>query len=344
MCRMLRILATPRFQDSNPYCELLYDEMERQGSAVHEYRVGRLLSGSYDIWHLHWPEGFFQGGSTAQAGGRVVVFFVLLLWARVSGTQVVWTMHNLEAHENKHPVVEDLFWQVFPALVHATISLSEQATRLAFEKMSPLRRKPSAIIPHGHYRPVYPRTMTPAEVREELGLAPSHHVGLYFGVIREYKEVPSLLRSFRDVPGEARRLLVVGNPRTSELRDQVQEAVAQDPRATAVLEFVPNEAVQRYFLAADLVVVPQREFLNSGSALLGLSFSRPVLAARQGSMIDVQEHVGTEWVRLFDGEVTAQELDEALEWADRPRPEKAPLDDLSWTNIARRTRRFFQRL
>lgn len=341
---MLRILATPRSQDSNPYCDLLYSEMERQGSVVDGYRVSRLLSGTYDVWHLHWPEGFFQEGSTAKAAVRIVAFVVLLLWARLNGTRVVWTMHNLEAHENRHPALEGLFWRVFPSLVHATISLSEQATHLAFEKMPSLRRKPSVVIPHGHYRPVYPRTMTPVEAREELGLAPDHHVGLYFGAIRKYKEVPSLLQSFRDLPGETRQLLVVGNPRTSELRDQVQEAVTQDPRATDILEFVPDEAVQRYFLAADLAVVPQREFLNSGSALLALSFDRPVLAARQGSMIDVQEHVGTEWVRLFDGDLTAQDLDEALDWADRPRPKEAPLDDLSWTNIARRTRRFFRQL
>ena len=102
--------------------------------------------------------------------------------------------------------------------------------------------------------------------------------------------------------------------------------------------------MQQYFLAADLAVVPQREFLNSGSALLALSFDRPVLAARQGSMIDVQEHVGTEWVRLFENKLTAHTLGKALKWADQPRPNEAPLDDLSWVHLARRTRRFFQRL
>mgnify|MGYP002760229124 FL=1 len=341
---MVRILATPRSQHGNPYCRLLYDEMERQGCVVDEYRVERLLAGDYDIWHLHWPEGFFQDYAAAQAAGRIVTFVVLLVWAWCSGTRVVWTLHNLEAHENRHPVLEDVFWRVFPRLVHATISLSEQATCLAVEKMPALRQKPSVVIPHGHYRPVYPRTMTPTEARERLGFEPHHRVGLYFGSIREYKNVPALLRSFRSVRGPDRRLLVVGNPHTNNLRDRVQEEADQDPRATAVLRFVPEEAVQQYFLAADLAVVPQREFLNSGSALLALSFDRPVLAARQGSMIDVQEHVGTECVRLFENKLTAHTLGKALKWADQPRPNEAPLDDLSWVHLARRTRRFFQRL
>ena len=42
--------------------------------------------------------------------------------------------------------------------------------------------------------------------------------------------------------------------------------------------FVPDGEVQHYLLAADAVVLPFKEILTSGSAMLALSFGRPVVA------------------------------------------------------------------
>ena len=103
------------------------------------------------------------------------------------------------------------------------------------------------------------------------------------------------------------------------------------------LEHVPDVDVQRYLRAADLVVLPFRDITNSASALLALSFDRPVLVPALGAMGELQAIVGTEWVRTYEGELTAEVLAEALEWAAHRSDGSAPLDALGWAEIARRT-------
>src|SRR3546814_10110494 len=57
---------------------------------------------------------------------------------------------------------------------------------------------------------------------------------------------------------------------------------------------------------ADAVVLPYRDIVNSGSALLALSRFRPVIAPRLGSLIELQGQVGEDWLWLYDGPLTGR--------------------------------------
>jgi hypothetical protein len=96
--------------------------------------------------------------------------------------------------------------------------------------------------------------------------------------------------------------------------------------------------VQCYLRAADLVVVPFTELTNSGSALLALSFDRPILVPARGAMAEVQALVGGDWVYTYEEELTPDLLAAALDWAvKRPKDAVPRLDALEWPEIARRT-------
>jgi hypothetical protein len=78
--------------------------------------------------------------------------------------------------------------------------------------------------------------------------------------------------------------------------------------------------------------------LNSGSAMLALSFDRPVLVPRQGALEELRQQVGSDWVRTYTGELAAPALEEAVEWATRlPAGAVAPLERFSWDRIATAT-------
>lgn len=345
---MLRVFATPR-SAGNPYCDLLYDAMEQEWVngeqfEVSEYRSKKLIADDCDVWHIHWPEIFYQNLGTATAAANILRMLALLLWARMRGTRIVWTIHNLDGHESSHPIIEFIFLRAFVVLVHGTISMSEWVQRRAFQTYPVLSEKPAAVIPHGHYRAAYPREMGRERARSELELSSEEQVGLYFGNIRRYKKVPSLIRTFRQLDRTDARLLVAGNPHTEKLEREVRQEAAQDSRVTTALDFIPKDRVQVYFRAADFAVLPQEEFLNSGSALLSLSFDTPVIAAKNGSMIDLQKRIGANWVRLFRETLTSNDLEETIEWAHDARSRQAPLGGLDWPSIARRTCVFYQRL
>ena len=78
--------------------------------------------------------------------------------------------------------------------------------------------------------------------------------------------------------------------------------------------------------------------------MLALSFDRPILVPALGALAELRDVVGTDWVRLYEGELSPEVICKAVEWAKnrRVRPEaRAPLQDLNWDHIARVTIRAF---
>ena len=99
--------------------------------------------------------------------------------------------------------------------------------------------------------------------------------------------------------------------------------------------------MQRYFNACDLVVLPYRRILNSGTLMLSLAFERPVLVPDRGTMDALRERFGTDWVRLHGGRLDAGELRGAIAWAMRGRDGAPDLGELDWATLARETRRVY---
>lgn len=336
----MRVLASPAFSNrgANPYNWLLYVHMAELDLEVHEYSRSRLLTGSYDVWHIHWPEAPLNHSNPFVALRKLVRLLVMMEVARRRGTKIVWTVHNLAAHENQHPRIAPWFWKGFIGRLDGYISLSAAGQRLALERFPQLTHLPGFIVPLGHFRDCYPDGMSAAAARTSLGLEPDATVLSFVGQVRRYKGVADLCEAFRTLPDEQARLVIAGVPRPPNLEDELRRAALRDRRVQLHLGFVPDGNVQLFLKAADLVVLPFRSVLNSASALLALSFDRPVLLPETGALSELQDRVGTDWVLTYRGGITTGILAEAIAWAKAtPRPARAPLDSFDWPMLSRQT-------
>jgi beta-1,4-mannosyltransferase len=336
----LRVLAWPAFanRQQNPYNALLYGNLRALGVRVVDFYPQRLLFGRYDIWHLHWPESILNLPRPWQALPLSVVFRFLLRVARFRGITIVWTAHNLRSHEGLYPAVEARLWRALMAQVDGCIALTEVGRELAQARFPALRGRPCFVIPHGPYQEAYPDQLSRAEARARLDLPADARVCVSLGQIRPYKNLPHLIRTFRQLPDDGLRLVVAGRPATPELAGEMMAAAAGDPRVRLALDFVPEEAVQVYLRAADLAVLPYREILNSGSSILALSFAVPVLVPAQGALIELQGRVGREWVHTYEGDLTAEKLRETLATVRAARRDPRRLfASTSWETIAHQT-------
>ena len=118
----------------------------------------------------------------------------------------------------------------------------------------------------------------------------------------------------------------------------MRELTSGDARIHLHLRHVPTEEVQTFFGAADLVALPYREILNSGTALLALSFNRPVLVPSKGAMAELQALVGSDWVRTYEGELTTGNLRQPCNGLNRRiDPELRPSIALDWNRVGERT-------
>jgi beta-1,4-mannosyltransferase len=331
----LRVLAWPAFANrGNPYHAQLYTALAGLGVEVREYSPGALAGDDWDVLHLHWPE-FLLGRRPARA---TAAFVARVVRAKRAGRRVVWTVHNLAPHDGEWR--GHALYRLTSHLTDGVIAHSDASLAAARARHRALRRRPATVVPHGHYRDVYPSTGDRDDARRSLGLEPHHRAVLCFGAIRPYKRVDHLLDTFARTPGDDLRLLVAGQP-TPELRPLIELLAALDPRVQLHLDFVPDDDVARWFTAADLVVLPHdSSVLDSGVALLGLSFDRPVLGPDVASQRDLRAMVGAEWVHTYESLEPSALL--AAVAAAHGRDPHAPLDHLDWSRLATRTADFYR--
>jgi glycosyltransferase involved in cell wall biosynthesis len=345
----------PDYSVSNAYQRHLRDSVEERGYDVRMIDANRLLPllgavadhGKPDVFHINWLHRHFVTGSrlvTTLLAFRLLFELVAL---RLMGVELVWTVHNLVEHSRRLPRLELAVRRVAAQLCDRIIVHCDSARELVVDtyRLPATTAERVEVVPHGNYLDSYPDDIGRERARESLGFDDGETVYLYFGLIRRYKNVPELVRTFSTIDDPDARLLVVGNPMRDDLEREVRALCERDDRATCVLEFVPDEEIQRYMNAADAVVLPFDDVLTSGTAILAMSFGKALVAPRAGcvaELLDGDDTLGYA-PENPDGlrESLLAALDADLEAAGERNHDIAL--SLDWAGIADRTVRVYAR-
>ncbi len=305
---------------TNPYLLQLSEGLQ-QHAAVEGFGWRRALTARYDVVHLHWPEAMLHGSTPARSLARRVLVRALLLRLRLTRTAVVRTLHNVRSHET------------VPRSEQKLLDRIDRRTDLWIRLNAATPVLPASLvrtIPHGHYRAWYAGYRDTGPVAGRL---------LFFGLIRPYKGVETLVSVFREtaaLPGNQELSLhIVGRPYSPAIAEDLRDRVGDDTRIALRLGHASDAELAEEIHASTLVVLPYREMHNSGAALLALSLDRPVLVPANAVTQALRDEVGGEWVQTYAGELSAAAVTEALE---RVRGiQQAPPPDLTardWDGIA----------
>lgn len=328
----------------NPLNSFLYGRMADGFADVAEFDWHPLALRSADILHVHWPDLVPASRFRLWSILRSAWFLLCVRLLRARGGKLVWTAHNAVPHDQAQPFLWSLYWPRFLQAVDGVIFLTEASRRQTVAAMPALSALPWAIIRRGNFRPLLGTPPDRAAARARLGLPHASRILLNFGQIRPYKNVPLLVREFLALGREDAILIVAGQVRRGSGLDRELEALADGrPQVRLDLRFIPDETLALYLAAADLVVLPYRDILNSGGLLLALSAARPTLCPRRGSIAEIADEVGPGWVHTYDGEFTGALLAAALD-APPPASAEPDLSGFDWDVIARQHLEFYRRL
>jgi len=301
---------------TNPYIAMLDAALAAEPTIEHlHWSWPAALIGRVEAYHFHWPETLLEGDRAWKRIVRRSMMRALLLKIRMTRAAIVRTAHNVEIPRDVDPPTRRLLERI-EALTTHRIVLNETTEVTG----------PCTVILHGHYRNWF-------APHERADVVPGRVA--YFGLIRRYKGVESLLEAYRAASERdpALSLEIGGRPSSADLAELVTAAATSLRSVTTTLRFLDDAELVRIATSAQVVVLPYRFMHNSGSALAALSLDRPVLVPRNEVNARLAAEVGAGWVLPFDGELDADDLGEALA---RERPSGRPdLSRREWKDAGR---------
>lgn len=343
----MKVIFIPDYRKGNPYQKALADSLSKEGVAVDFgttsclFSMLRSVKSNWrpDILHLHWIHPFLLASSKGKTIVKSICFIAELVILRIFGIKIVWTVHNIVNHEKKFSSLELFFTKFAIRFFNIIITHSHFAKNEVKKVYNITDNSEIKIIPHGNYINNYKNIIGRIEARNKLKIDEKEVVLMYFGLIRPYKGVFELIEAFKGLNVLQKKLLIVGKPCSNEIAKNILKRCNKNENIKTIYEFIPDNEIQIYMNAADVVVLPYRDILTSGAVILAMSFSKPVLAPAIGC---IPETLDIEGSFLYepsekDGLVKAmrQVFDADLEKMGKHNFELAK--QFRWDDIAKRT-------
>jgi glycosyltransferase involved in cell wall biosynthesis len=296
--RGLRISLMAVEERGNPYLILLAQSLRDLGHDVTFVQQCSpqwlwLNRSTTDVLHFHWVQYFYNSSRKEISTLWAIFFFFKLILAKMFGYRIVWTVHNLLPHERCPGPADHIARRSLILLADALVVHCRAAGTAVTRTFH--RKRNIQVIPHGHYIHWYAGDLSREDARSLLHIPPEEYVYLYFGFIRPYKGVETLIETFKTLPSGY--LVIAGRPCDAATEKAIRDRTERHARIRLSLGFIPDDQVQGLFACADAIVLPFTDVLTSGSAILALSMGKPVIVPESGCLPElVQDRLGI----LFD--------------------------------------------
>lgn len=200
---------------------------------------------------------------------------------RFTRRRIVFICHNVTPHERHRA---DRALTRFALSCAHRLVVHAESQRKEVQRLLP--RAEVACHPHPAYDQFQLRGLSQRQARDELAV--DGRVLLFFGHVRAYKGLEYLLRALPEVLAEVEVTLVIAGefyePRAPY--DDLIRSLGLTKCVRVVDRYIPNEEVEAYFAACDLVVCPYTSGGQSGVVQIAYSFDKPVICSAVGGLSD----------------------------------------------------------
>lgn len=259
--------------------------LEKKVSRILSY-YSRLIRYSFKteskLFHILWLNKFTHFDRS-----------LLNLFYKMTGKKIVFTAHNIneKARDGKDNLLNRMTLKVMYRLVdHIIVHTKKMKSELvnAFD----VEPKKITVMNFGLNDFIRDSALTCIEAREKVGLGRSRLL-LFFGQIAPYKGLEYLINALAEVKekDENVRLIIAGKVKRGyeTYWRQIEEliiALQLDPFISKRIEHIPDDDVEVYFKAADVLIQPYKEIFQSGPLFMAYKFGLPVIATDVGSFRD----------------------------------------------------------
>jgi glycosyltransferase involved in cell wall biosynthesis len=214
-----------------------------------------------------------------------------MLYYKLQGKKVALTAHNVNRarRDSNDSMFNRLTLRIQYRIVdHIFVHTQKMKDELLAD--FGVRERAVTVIRHPINNAFPDTNLTPAEAKRRLDIGDNERAILFFGKLKPYKGLEYLLDAFRLLVERtgSYRLIVAGEPKkgSEEYLDRIRQAISREFDPTRIIlrvQFIPDDEMEVYLKAADVLVLPYKEIFQSGVLFLGYSFGLPVVATDVGS-------------------------------------------------------------
>ncbi len=198
---------------------------------------------------------------------------------RKRGTRVILVCDNLVPHEPKPYDRAFSDWMLRNSDGYLVMSDSVERDLDRLKPGAPRRR-----VAHPFYAQFDRGRHTRESARAALGL--TGEVALFFGYVRHYKGLDTLLTAWKQVRAERPGATLVVAGEFYEKPD-LYEALAREAGGVRLLNrYIPDDEVEALFRATDVTVLPYRSGTQSGVTHVAYALGSPVIATQVGGITE----------------------------------------------------------
>ncbi len=297
---MIHISCLPKAGLENPYQLLM---MEGLNSSTHldvkhgidDKFLGILrtaMRDKPDYIHFDWIQQYYYRRKHWMTT-LLYPLFVIQIWlvVHVLGVKLVWTLHNIMPHDSPDDGVYLKARRYFAKKVDWIRVFSPTTVTDAASILS-ISEDKFIIVPEGSYVSYYPNTTNRESARNKFSISTDSKVVLFFGSIRPYKGIEDLIIAFKNI--NVGHLIIAGNCTNKSYANSLLDLIGESKSITFHSRGVSLTDIQFYMSCANVVVLPFKKIENSGSAILAMGFSKPIVAPFKGVLpyrLKKQQHL-----------------------------------------------------
>ena len=210
---------------------------------------------------------------------NILVLFNLL-FVKILFGKVVLTVHDVSSFSNSSnsSIIEKLIYKLTDRII-----THNEFSKLEILNVNADSSSCISIVPHGSYTPFINIQYDKEKSKEQLGIPNNRRILLFFGMIKKVKGLEVLLSALKGVIKQNPDVLLViaGKPWKNDF-SVYQKIIDENNLSEYILlhtKFIPQEDVEHYYCASDLVILPYKKIYQSGVLMMTLSYERPALVS-----------------------------------------------------------------
>lgn len=208
----------------------------------------------------------------------------ILRWSKGKNTKIISIVDNLIPHESRPG--DKVLTKYFTNSNDAFITLSEEVLK-DLQAIDSKREK--ICSPHPLYDH-YGELIDKKEAIKTLQLDPNKKYLMFFGLVRAYKGLDLLLEAFSKAKElhENHRIIIAGEYYDKkEIYDELISKYKIEEYIHQTNGFIPDDRVNLYFSASDLIVQPYKTATQSGVTQIAYHFEKPMIVTDVGGLSEI---------------------------------------------------------